>query len=75
MILDQSNNGDNVYCGVVIVNALLGGLNLLFNAWLARDRRTADSRRMQQHENVMRRLDGVTDAVGPSGPASCKCSH
>lgn len=52
-----------VYCGVTIINAVLGGLNVLLITWLTRARKNADQSRMDQHRSVMRRLDSVEDGI------------
>lgn len=70
-MMDANSSSETVYCGVVIVNGILGALNLLCSTWLARDRRNADRHRSHEFGNVMRRLDNVSDAVGPDGPAAC----
>jgi len=54
----------NIYCGVVIINAVLGGLNILLATWLANDRRKADGHRRVDHltstlqlEQIQKQLD------------------
>jgi len=54
---------ETVYCGVVIVNAVLGGLNILLATWLANDRKRADRHKTSQYGDVMRRLDQVDDKL------------
>jgi hypothetical protein len=49
----------NIYCGVVIINAVLGGLNILLATWLANDRRRADSHRRVDHLNSMLQFEQV----------------
>ena len=71
-MMDQATSSETVYCGMVIINGLLGALNLLCSTWLARDRRNADRHRSHEYTHVMRTLDGVSDAVGPSGPSACR---
>jgi len=50
-----------VYCGVAIISAVFGGLNVMLGTYLARDRRRADRRKRAQHETVMRRMDQLQD--------------
>jgi hypothetical protein len=52
---------EHISCGVVIVNAVLGGMNLLLATWLGHDRRRADLHRRRDHSLVMRRLDRMED--------------
>jgi hypothetical protein len=54
---------ENVYCGVVLVNAVLGGLNILFATWLAHDRRRADSHRRADHLNSMLQFEQVLEKL------------
>lgn len=54
---------ESVYCGVVIINCVFGGLNILLATWLAANRQRADRHKTDQYATVMRRLDQMNDKL------------
>lgn len=62
-MMDQSTTQESVYCGVVLLNAAMAGLNMLLLTWLSKDRRRADVHKQDQYANVMRRIDEMQDKL------------
>lgn len=60
-MMDQQVTSEHVYCGVVIINAVLGGLNVLLISWLSGNRNRADRHKTEQYATVMKRLDRIED--------------
>jgi len=59
----QSAAHENIYCGVVIINAILGGLNVLLITWLSRDRRNADLHKSLAASVTHARLDALEQTM------------
>ena len=63
MLLDNPGPDGPVVCGVVLVNAVLGGLNVLLITYLSRDRRKADVYKKYANLDVVRRLEAIEELV------------